>query len=111
MLYPTTSDDLRRRRLIVAGITTALLLIAFVTYAALVHRGHAPSQPEPRNSGPVRRVDDRRDGADCPYAPESARDVRPQDASLARSPKRSSRGTPRHSSAETTTSSNSSGVG
>lgn len=38
MLYPTTSDDLRRRRLIVAGIATALLLIAFVTYAALVHR-------------------------------------------------------------------------
>lgn len=41
MLYPTTPDDLRRRRLIVAGIATALLLIAFVTYAVLVHRTHA----------------------------------------------------------------------
>lgn len=41
MLYPTTPDDLRRRRLIVAGIATALLLIAFVTYAVLVHRAHS----------------------------------------------------------------------
>lgn len=45
MLYPRTPDDFRQRRLIVAGITTALLLIAFVTYAVLVHRGHAPSPP------------------------------------------------------------------
>lgn len=43
MLYPTTPDDLRRRRLIVAGIATALLLIAFVTYAVLVHRSHSQS--------------------------------------------------------------------
>lgn len=43
MLYPTTSDDLRRRRLIVAGIATALLLIAFMTYAVLVHRSHSSS--------------------------------------------------------------------
>lgn len=42
MLYPTT-PDLRRRRLIVAGIAAALLLIAFVTYAVLVHRAHSPS--------------------------------------------------------------------
>ncbi len=41
MLYPTTPDDLRRRRLIVAGVATALLLIAFVTYAVLVHRSHS----------------------------------------------------------------------
>jgi hypothetical protein len=41
MLYPTTPDALRRRRLIVAGIATALLLIAFVTYAVLVHRAHS----------------------------------------------------------------------
>ena len=47
MLYTTTSDDLRQRRVIVAGISTALLLIAFLTYAALVYRGHAPSQPRP----------------------------------------------------------------
>ncbi|MGK2876687.1 MAG: hypothetical protein ACSLEW_13800 [Nocardioides sp.] len=47
MLYPRTPDDLRQRRLIVAGITTALLLIAFVTYALLVHRGQAPSAPRP----------------------------------------------------------------
>lgn len=31
MLYPTTPDDLRRRRLIFAGIAAALMLIAFVT--------------------------------------------------------------------------------
>lgn len=43
MLYPTTPDDLRRRRIIVAGIAAALLLIAFVTYAVLVHRAHSPS--------------------------------------------------------------------
>ncbi len=43
MLYPTTPDDLRRRRLIVAGIAAALLLIAFVTYAVLVHRAHSSS--------------------------------------------------------------------
>lgn len=43
MLYPTTLDDLRRRRLIVAGIATVLLLIAFVTYAVLVHRAHSQS--------------------------------------------------------------------
>lgn len=47
MLYPRTPDDLRQRRLIVAGVTTALLLIAFVTYAVLVHRGHAPNPPRP----------------------------------------------------------------
>src|SRR5689334_18988324 len=41
MLYPTTPEVLRRRRLIVAGIATALLLIAFVTYAVLVHRAHS----------------------------------------------------------------------
>lgn len=44
MLYPTTPDDLRRRRLIVVGMATALLLIAFVTYAVLVvHRSHSQS--------------------------------------------------------------------
>lgn len=41
MLYPTTPEVLRRRRLVVAGIATALLLIAFVTYAVLVHRAHS----------------------------------------------------------------------
>lgn len=50
MLYPTTPDDLRRRRVIVVGIATALLLIAFVTYAVLVDRAHssdtAPTDPK-----------------------------------------------------------------
>lgn len=41
MLHSPTSDDLRRRRLIVAGIATALLLMAFVTYAVMVHRGQS----------------------------------------------------------------------
>lgn len=37
-MYPTTPGILRRRRLIVVGITTALLLISFITYGVLVHR-------------------------------------------------------------------------
>jgi hypothetical protein len=41
MLYPTNPDDLRRRRLLVAGIATTLLVIAFITYAVLVHRAHS----------------------------------------------------------------------
>lgn len=45
MLYPTNPDDLRRRRLIVVGAAIALLLIAFVTYAVLVHRSHPSSAP------------------------------------------------------------------
>jgi hypothetical protein len=55
MLYPRTPDDLRQRRLIVAGVTTALLLIAVVTYAVLVHRGHAsrPTRPETQSAGAV----------------------------------------------------------
>lgn len=40
MRYPTTSDDLRRRRLIVSGVATVLLLIAFLTYSVLAHRSH-----------------------------------------------------------------------
>lgn len=54
MLYPTNSDDLRRRRLIVAGIATALLLIAFVTYAVLVHRANSLSTaPTDKKQGVV----------------------------------------------------------
>ena len=49
MLYPTTPDDLRRRRLIVAGVATALLLIAFVTYAVLVHRSHSAQRRADRH--------------------------------------------------------------
>ena len=65
MLYPTTPEVLRRRRLVVAGIATALLLIAFVTYAVLVHRAHsltgaAPNStaavPTPGGSTPVANV-------------------------------------------------------
>lgn len=53
MLYPTTPDDLRRRRLIVAGVATALLLIALVTYAVLVHRAHSPSATSTKAQAPV----------------------------------------------------------
>lgn len=53
MLYPTTPDDLRRRRLIVASVATALLLIAFVTYAVLVHRAHSPSATPAKGRAPV----------------------------------------------------------
>jgi hypothetical protein len=53
MRYPTTPDDLRRRRLIVAGVATALLLIAFVTYAVLVHRAHSPSATSTKAQAPV----------------------------------------------------------
>ena len=79
MLYPTTPDDLRRRRLIVVGIATALLLIAFITYAVLVDRGHSsdtaptdPTQgtvdPTPVETEPV-----------VTELPGSASDVRPGD--------------------------------
>lgn len=55
MLYPTTPEVLRRRRLIVAGIATALSLIAFVTYAVLVHRAHSHSSAVPNSpaAGPA----------------------------------------------------------
>lgn len=46
MRYPTTLDDLRRRRLVVAGMAAALLMIAFLTYAVLVNRAHS-SRPAP----------------------------------------------------------------
>jgi hypothetical protein len=45
MLYPTTPEVLRRRRLIVTGVAIALLLIAFVTYAVLAHRSASPTPP------------------------------------------------------------------
>jgi len=45
MLYPTTPEVLRRRRLIVAGVGTALLLIAVVTYAVVAHRSTPPTSP------------------------------------------------------------------
>ncbi len=54
MLYPTTPNDLRRRRLIVAGIATALLLFVFITYAVLVHRAHSPkAEPAGTHQGSV----------------------------------------------------------
>lgn len=50
MLY-STAPDLRRRRLIVAGVTLGLLLISSFTYAVLVHRAQSSrsSQVEARN--------------------------------------------------------------
>lgn len=53
MLHPTTPDELRRRRLIVAGVATALLLIALMTYAVLVHRAHSPSATSTKAQAPV----------------------------------------------------------
>lgn len=52
MLYPT-SDDLRRRRLIVAGVAIVLLLLAVLAYAVLVHRAHSSSvvAPEQEDAG------------------------------------------------------------
>lgn len=45
MLYPTTPEALRRRRMIVAGVAIALLLIVFVTYAVLAHRSASTTSP------------------------------------------------------------------
>jgi hypothetical protein len=45
MLYPTTPEALRRRRLIVAGVAIALLLIGVVTYAVVVPRSASPTSP------------------------------------------------------------------
>lgn len=59
MLLPTT-DDLRRRRLVVAGVATVLLVIASLTYAVMVHRAHeanaAPRNP-PTSADPQATVD------------------------------------------------------
>jgi hypothetical protein len=51
MLYPTTSGDLRRRRLIVLGVAIALLAVALIAYGVLVHPAHpstggSPSVPD-----------------------------------------------------------------
>lgn len=85
MLYPPTPEALRRRRLIVAGIATALLLIAFVTYAVLVHRSHsrtgaAPNSPAavptPDGSIPVANVPTELPNLHPTSSPEAfARDV------------------------------------
>lgn len=40
MLYSTAPGDLRRRRLIVVGMTVGLLLISLITYALLAQRSH-----------------------------------------------------------------------
>lgn len=47
MLYPTISHDLRRRRLIVIGVVIALLAIAFIAYAVLIHRSHYSTGSSP----------------------------------------------------------------
>ena len=44
MLYSATPESLRRRRLIIVGTAIALLLIAFITYAAIVHRSASTSR-------------------------------------------------------------------
>lgn len=43
MLYWTAPDDLRRRRLIVVGVTLGLLLISSLTYVVLVQRAQSPT--------------------------------------------------------------------
>ena len=43
MLSTTNPDDLRRRRLVVLAGAGALLVIAFLSYAVLVHRSHPSS--------------------------------------------------------------------
>jgi hypothetical protein len=63
MLYPTTPEVLRRRRLIVAGVAVALLLIACLAYAVLAHRSDSTTAPRSDvvaraaapNSGPGQR--------------------------------------------------------
>lgn len=85
MLYPTTPEGLRRRRLVVAGIATALLLIAFVTYAVLVHRAHSrtgavsnspAAEPVPGGSTPVTNMPTELPKLHPTSAPEAfARDV------------------------------------
>lgn len=53
MRYPTSPEELRWRRLVVIGAATALLLIAFTTYAVLVHRSH-PTSAAPADDKPAR---------------------------------------------------------
>lgn len=47
MLYSTAPDDLRRRRLIVVGITFGLLLISGVAYVVLIHRSPVARSSQP----------------------------------------------------------------
>ena len=95
MLYPTTPDDLRRRRLIVVGIATALLLIAFVTYAVLVHRvalvEHRRRPTPRRDSVELTPVETKPAGHRAPGTASRPPTRRP---SPAKWPRRSSRGTP-----------------
>ena len=44
MLSSATPESLRRRRLIIVGTAIALLLIAFITYAAMAHRSTTTNQ-------------------------------------------------------------------
>lgn len=52
MLSSTLPDDLRRRRLIVLGAVVVFFLIAFTTYAVLVHRSHSATAPATPDSRP-----------------------------------------------------------
>lgn len=53
MLFTTSTDGLRHRRLIVVGITFGLLLASFMAYALLVHRS-ATSPSKVTDSRPTR---------------------------------------------------------
>ena len=92
MLYPTTPQFLRLRRLIVAGVAIALLLIACLAYAVLSRRSDSTTAPRSDvvagaaapNSGPGQRP-----AQLDPLSPTSDPET------FARSPRRSSPGTPR----------------
>jgi hypothetical protein len=47
MSYPTTSGDLRRRRLFVIGVAIVVLALAFIAYAVLVNRAHSTPGARP----------------------------------------------------------------
>ena len=47
MLYSTAPDDLRRRRLIVVGITFGLLLISVIAYVVLIQRSPVARSSQP----------------------------------------------------------------
>lgn len=47
MLYSTAPDDLRRRRLIVVGVTLGLLLVSVVAYVVLIQRSPVDRTSQP----------------------------------------------------------------
>jgi hypothetical protein len=76
MLYPTTPQTVRRRRLIALGAAVCLLLAAVITYAVLVHRSSTatsvPSQRAAAEPLPGRATDGTSASIHLPALPQTS---------------------------------------